>query len=860
MTACAQSRKRNDKLSETAGQAATLLDASVDDTPGNAVNRLMSEAVERLRGGDLGAAKGLFEQVLEIAPAHPHATHFLGVIAHQSGEHERAVELIHHALVQIPNDAGAHSNLGAALLALGRTKAAEESFRRAVELNPALAEVHSNLAAVLNDLGRMDEAIAAYRDAQQAAPNVPKFVKRLADLYLEHEKYADAAEWFRRYLALNAADAEVHNNLAHSLERCNRPEEAERHYHRAAELCPESLEVNNNLATMLKSAGRHEEAEVYFQRALAIAPRNWMQMANLANTYLNRGEVDHALPIYERLIADHPDNARLHNDYAIALTMDGRLDEAEALLERAVTLKPDYAEAWNNLAGTRLSLGKRKEAIDNYKQAIAHRPRFLEPHINLCLALSYENRTDEAYMFAQATVHLESFRPRHFTNPHKVFRGVCDFDAIEGLGDLWHATEQMKVADYSSNFLEMLVLAETEPQIERLSALHRSWYREVVRRAIREPLPPIEGERRSGKLRIGIMSSDLRNHSVAKFVLPVLEHYDRSRFEIYCYNPVEESEDAVQRKVKTLVKEFRTLNNTTDREFAEAIRTDGIDILFELNGFTRDTRLKVLSYKPAPVQIYWLGYPFTTGIDEIDYILLDQHLKPVKDEWLVEKPLLMPRSWVCFGSFSSEPISEKLPLERHGAITFGSLNNPYKLTRSIVALWSRVMHQVPNSRFLYVRPECRSFMLVSNLTKEFERNGISADRLYFLNNRRFNLSHLSYYDEIDITLDTWPLTGGTTTCDTLWMGTPVVTKYGPNMHQRLSYSMLMNLGLDQLCVQTDDDYVRVASELAKDPEALRFLRRELRRSVQESALGDAEAYARNFCDLMEQVAVRHGLR
>jgi predicted O-linked N-acetylglucosamine transferase (SPINDLY family) len=820
----------------------------------------LNEALECHRAGDLARAETLYRQVLEIAPDHANALHHIGLLHHQRGDHAQAIELIGRALQTMPDHAGAHSNLGAAYMASGQVKDAEACFRRAAELNPQFAEAHSNLAAALADLGRPDDAFAAYHAAHRAAPTVPRFIKRLADLYLQHEQYADAEEWFRRFLAMAEDDGEVNSNLGYTLERQGRLEEAETHYRKAAELCPESPEINNNLATLLVRLGRTDEAEPFFDRALRTSPDKWQDLLNLASSYVNRRDTDRALAILRQLVATQPDNARVYNDYGIALSVAYRPEEATPLFEKALALKDDYPEAWNNYGSNLIAVGRRPEAIDAFKKAIAHQPRYLEPHLNLCLALAFENRTDEAYLYAQAAVHLESFRQVHFSNPHKVFRGVCDFEAIEALGDLWDANEQMKVADFSANFLEMLVFTETEAEIDRLSRLHRRWYREVVRPTIQEPLPPIDAGRRSGPIRIGIMSSDLRNHSVAKFVLPVLNHYDRERFEIYCYSPTESPDDRIQALIRSQVKEFRVVREKSNRAFAELIRDDEIDILFELNGFTRDTKLKVLAYKPAPVQIYWLGYPFTTGIDEIDYILLDPNVKPVKDSWLVEKPLLMPESWVCFGSFGEEPISDKLPVERNGMITFGSLNNPYKLNRKLIALWSRVMQRVPNSRFLYVRPECRSLMLIANLTKEFERNGIARERLHFVNNRTLPISHLSYYDDIDITLDTWPLTGGTTTADTLWMGTPVISKFGPNMHQRLSYSMLKSVGLDQLCVQTDDEYVDLAVALANDLDSLRLLRRELRQSVRESALGRAEDYARAFCELMSELAIRHGLR
>jgi len=834
--------------------------ASAEGAFGDTLVGTLNEALSLHQADNLAAAKALYERALQIAPDHPNALHHLGILHYQSGDHERAIELIGRALTMMPDHAAAHSNLGAAYLALGRIKDAEASFRRAIELNPEFAEAHSNLAAVLDDLGRRDDAFAAYRAAHRVAPNVPRFVKRLADLYLAHEQFDDAEDWFRRFLAMAEDDGEVNSNLGYVLERRGQLEEAETYYRKAVALCPQSPEINNNLATLLLRLDRGDEAGPFFDRALRANPEKWQDLANLAGTYVNRRDIERAIPIYEQLVAVQPDNARVFNDYGVALVVAGRPSEATPLFEKALALKEDYPDAWNNYGSNLLNLGRRTEAIDAFKKVLAHQPRSIQAHINLCLALAFENRTDEAYLYAQATVHLETFRPGHYSNPHKVFRGVCDFDAIEALGDLWEANEQIKTADFSANFLEMLVFTETEDQIERLARLHRRWYRDVVRPTIKNPLPPPEVNGRTGKIRIGIMSSDLRQHSVAKFVLPVLQNYDRDRFEIYCYSPVESPGDPVQQLIRGLVKEFRVVQNRPDREFADVIRADAIDILFELNGFTKDTKLKVLAYKPAPVQIYWLGYPFTTGIEEIDYVLLDPNVKPVNDSWMVEKPLLMPESWVCFGSFTEEPISETLPVERTGMITFGSLNNPYKLTREVIALWSRVMNEVPNSRFLYVRPECHAMMLIANLTKEFERNGISRERLYFVNNRAAPISHLSYYDDIDITLDTWPLTGGTTTADTLWMGTPVVSKYGRSMHQRLSYSMLKSVGLEGLCVQTDDDYVNAAVALANDFDSLRLLRHELRRSVRESALGRAEDYARAFCDLMSEVAARHGLR
>lgn len=821
---------------------------------------LLSGAIEAHRAGDLDAAEQAYRAVLETTPDHPHALHFLGVIEHQRGNNQVAIDLIERAIAQLPEFADAYSNLGAACRADGRLSEAESAFRRATELSPALPEAHSNLAVVLKEQGKKQDAITAYESAHAAAPADPAYLKRLADYLLENEKFDRAAELFRSYLDLAPSDAEVWNNLGYCHERTLDFDEAANCYSEAVRLSPDSPEINNNYGSVLGRLGRLEEADEYFARAVDLDPDRWEDLSNLAGTLVNRREVERALPLFEKLVKSRPDDAKLFNDYGIALSLAGKLSVAEAQFAHAIKINPDYAEAFNNLGSNMLNQGRRPDAIAVLRKAIEIMPDYVDAHINLCLALCQESRFEEAYIIAQRTVMLEGFHPEQFSNPHKVFRAVCDFDSIEALGDLWENIEQTRASDFSANFLEMLVVADTRERIERLVALHHRWGEDVLRRTVNSHLPPVEAGSRTGKIRIGIISSDLRHHSVAKFVLPILENYDQEKFEFYCYSPFEDTKDQVQQKIRSLIAEFRVMQDISDHEFAETIRADKIDILFELNGFTRDTKLKVMAYKPAPVQIYWLGYPFTTGVKEIDYILLDPHVKPVNEEWLVEKPLLMPECWVCFGEFPDEPISLELPVERNGAITFGSQNNPYKLTREVIALWSRVMQKVPNSRFLYVRPECSSLILRKNLVEEFERNGIGPERLFFVNNWDHGLSHLGYYNEIDITLDTFPLTGGTTTCDTLWMGVPVITKFGPSMHQRLSFSHLTNVHLADLSVEDDDSFVEVAVDLANDHDSLRLLRQELRNGIKESALCRSEDFYTSFEKLMLELVSRHELR
>lgn len=821
---------------------------------------LLNEGLSRQRGGELDAAEGLYNEALSQDPENPHVLHLLGVIHHQRGDHARAIESIERALERLPDLADAYINLGAAYLGAGKPGIAATRFRRAAELDPGSAAAHSNLAYALNELGSRNEAIENYEAAVKLAPGEPRFLKRLGDINIEHGRFAEAAERYADFLGLEPDDPEVENNLGYAYERMGKTDRAEEHYRRAADIKPDSPDILKNLAGALLQLGRVEESKEYVDRVLNASPEQWADMANLAALYVSRRDIKRALSIYEQLVEVKSDDPKVLSDYGVALTIDRQYEAADEQFHHALELDPEFAHAHANLGNNRLSMGGRAGGIESLKRTLKYAPRMLVAHINLCLALMHERRFDEAYMFAKATTMLEDYGAPHFTNPHKVFRGVCDFDGIEELGDTWENIEKGAVSQQAANFLEMLVVTDTEDRIGKLSQLHMEWGHHITKGAADQRLPDPQPKRGHEKIRLGFLSSDLKSHSVAKSVRPVLDFYDRDRFEVYCYSPKDAPGDPVQKTISEQVDSFQSVANLSDNQIAHRIRDDEVDILFELNGFTLDSRVGVLAHRPAPVQIYWLGYPFTTGLEDADYILLDKYFTPENPDWLAETPLLMPDSWVTLMDYPDEPISEQPPFERNGGVvTFGTFNNPYKYTRETIAAWARVMQGTPGSRFLFVRPEVTSVVLCNNLAKEFESHGIDRERLFFVNNRATNLSYLSFYDEIDITLDTYPLTGGTTTFDALWMGVPVITRVGPNMHQRLSYSILENLGAGELCAHTEEDFVNLGIALANDPQSMREYRHGIRPAMRNSPLADGETFTRNLETVLEDVARKHGI-
>jgi predicted O-linked N-acetylglucosamine transferase (SPINDLY family) len=377
---------------------------------------------------------------------------------------------------------------------------------------------------------------------------------------------------------------------------------------------------------------------------------------------------------------------------------------------------------------------------------------------------------------------------------------------------------------------------------------HRVWGRAADAMAARTPLAMPAVRTRHAKLRVGLMSSDLRNHPVSYFALPLIELYDRKRFELFCYSFYEGEEDGVQKHIRGQVDGFRLAPGIPDRDAAQMIANDQLDMLFELGGSTWMNKLKVMAWRPARLQASWLGYPHSAGLETIDHILVDPFILPEDPALLIEKPFLVNRSWVVLGRLGFGPqieILPTLPEERQGHLTFGTANNPYKYNATAMRLWASIMREVEGSHFLFIRPEGGTEAFRDNIRKLFASEGVAPERIEF---EAVRATHMPHYNRIDIALDTFPQTGGTTTCEALWMGVPTVTLVGPAFFERLSHSNLNNAGLPGLSCFSPAAYRRTALELAQDRPRRTWWRRSLRQMIRGNPLGRQDWWVEDFQD------------
>jgi predicted O-linked N-acetylglucosamine transferase (SPINDLY family) len=348
------------------------------------------------------------------------------------------------------------------------------------------------------------------------------------------------------------------------------------------------------------------------------------------------------------------------------------------------------------------------------------------------------------------------------------------------------------------------------------------------------------------RLRVGYVSPDLRLHSVAYFIEPVLAHHDRGGFEVVCYQ-TNSASDAVTERLRGYVDGWVAADRLSDQGLAERVRADAIDILVDLAGHTAGGRLLAFARRPAPVQASWLGYPTGTGLSAIGYRISDWEVDPAGYEaYAAERPVRLPASYFCYRPLASAPEVGPLPSGEVGAITFGSFNNFAKVSPSVLGMWARVLEAVPGSRLMIKAKSLADESVRGRLLERLAALGVGEARLILRGWQEEVGGQLALYNEVDIGLDTYPYNGATTTCEALWMGVPVVSLSGATHASRMGRSILKAAGLGEWVAETAQGYVAHAVRLAGERTQLAELRSTLRGRLRASALMDERGFTRNL--------------
>ena len=752
------------------------------------------------------------------------------------------------------------------------------------------AEAETTLGA-----GRRAEGIDLIVEQLTADPVAPRGVYlNFCALLIRDQRYAQTEEWARIATSQFPGDYELWNMLGVSLRRQQKFDEALEAFDRCLKLEPKNTtalinagNVHNDrrdgargLAIWSKLV-RQQPANAEFQRALgrshwALGDLDKAEMRFNLATKLKPDFVDawldltsvaaerdptEALQLFDRAIAALPSEHRIREAKSSMLRRAGRTKEAETYLVSLLWEFGDVAWIHQQVAQTIME-GDRRRAHIHMEKAIELAPE--RPEYRLALAESLgRTRIDEAAHLERAYEVLTGVLGELEMNPStlkiasEILTRMGDFDGADALSSFHDMGRAFADAGKHTALLAHLSRVKTPEDRLELIEQHRIWGRLAQKVADRKPIIHRGARPDNGKIRVGFMSSDLRSHPVAYFALPLFQHYDREKFEVYCYSYYVGAEDPTQKRITDYVDGFRWKQDIIDRDAAQMIADDQLDMLVELGGSTHMNKLGVMAYKPAPLQASWVGYPHSAGLETIDYLVLDPHMIPENPELVIEKPLVLPNAWYALGesAFRENPAVDPVaPVEKNGFITFGTANNPYKYGREMVQAWAKIVAGTPDSRFLFVRPEGGAPTFCKNMRAAFAAEGVSGDRILFQPVRG---AHLPFYNQIDIALDTFPQTGGTTTCESLWMGVPVIARVGDAVFERLSYSVLMNIGLGDLVGRTTEEYVEIALRLAADPSRIGELRRGLRDRMKASPLGQTKQFADDYYAMIAKAVAEY---
>jgi predicted O-linked N-acetylglucosamine transferase (SPINDLY family) len=552
------------------------------------------------------------------------------------------------------------------------------------------------------------------------------------------------------------------------------------------------------------------------------------------------GQLVEAEMLYRQVLAAQPDHPEALHHLGVLAHEVGRHEVAMPLIRRALLLKPDYAIACNNLANVLLALHRHEEALATYYHALRIQPGFVEAQFNLSNLLKDGCKFDEALAGYQSVLALRPGYADAWLNLGNVHKDRGELDEAVAA---YRRVLQLQTAERKahSNLIYTLHFCPGSDE-QTVAEAQAEWNRRIIA-PLRTPRGPETHDRNpERRLRIGYVSPDFRHHPVSHFLLPLLEAHDKTLVEIYCYASVPRPDDFTER-AKRAADVWRDALGLEDERLDAQIRADRIDILVDLSQHMAGNRLPVFARKPAPVQVSWLGYPASTGLAAMDYRLTDHFLDPEGSAGSrsVDVPVRLPDCWFCFHPGTS-PEPDGLPTARSGRITFGCLNNFSKITAPALRMWARVLRAVPDSRLLL---HCPTGATQTRLRTWFESEGITRDRLELVPRTSTRMEYLLTHQRIDIVLDSFPYNGGTTTCEALWMGVPVVTLAGDTAVSRLGLTICENLGLSELVAFSEDDYVRIATEVASDQPRLAALRATLRARMQASPLMDAPRFGRH---------------
>jgi protein O-GlcNAc transferase len=745
--------------------------------------------------------------------------------ANASGDLAKAEWICRQILQCEPRHPGAFHLLGLVAMQVGQFQEAIDFISVAVQFDESQAQYHAHLGDAHRHAGQFDKSAQCYQKAIALAPTFAEAHNALGTVWQALGIAAEAESAYQSAIRIRQQFAEAHYNLAVLLRAQGRAQEAMDSYRAAIRLQPALAESHFDLGCLLHEQGEFAAAAAAFQEALRLRPNYVEALIRFGSLAQSQMQLDQAISLFGQLVHVTPDSAVAHFNLANVYFIKRMCPEAIAGYHRTLQLQPNHIGAYHNLAVLFNELRRPDEAVEACEKGLALDPRSASLCENLAYALHMQGRGEEAIEWYRKSVELEP-------------------DRSSGRGTLLYALNL--VPDVAPGVVFAEHLAWAKRHAEPLTAL-----------APPHVMDPTSGRR----LRIGYVSAHFCHHAVNYFTEPLICAHDHQAFEIFCYSDVVVP-DKVTARLQCAVEQWRDTRAVSDEGLARMVRDDRIDILVDLAGHLGGNRLLAFARKSAPIQVTYIGYQNTTGMTAMDYRLTDGRADPLglTDAFYTEQLVRLPRSFFCYQPSDEAPPITPLPARASGRVTFGYFNNFSKVTPRVIEAWLEILLRVSDSQLLVLAAACG---YVERRLREIARQkGVDPQRIKLYDALPLT-GYMRLLQRADIALDPFPFNGHTTTCDSIWMGVPVVMLEGDRYASRFGGCVLANVGLEDLIARSVDEYVDIAVELAKNLARLERLRDELRPRMASSPLLDFGGFTRNveaayrqmwrkWCDETEQ--------
>ncbi|MFA6041667.1 MAG: tetratricopeptide repeat protein, partial [Methylophilus sp.] len=713
-----------------------------------------------------------------------------------------------------PNFAQAIFNLACVLKDMGLYAQAEKQFKQGIKFDTSHAVMYFHLAEVISQQQRLKEALPFYKKSIELNPQDTESMLKLGVGYLTCNRIDDAIATLTAILQVDADNASAHNALGLAYQVHKQDEMAEQHFMQAIAIRADYVAPYKNLGLLYKDMGRGVQAEACYRKALDLEPPSAETINNLAVLNINQG----------------------------------RYAEAETLCRQALEVNPQYGDSWNNLGLVLQARMYHLDAEAAFEQALKYQPNDVITLMNYGVTLNSLGKLTQAETCLKKAIKLDPNNAGCYVNLSNTYLDQSNIEAAINNSKKALALEPTHLLAHD-NLLFAMEYSSLYSASTRLEAAH-DYGRVVTAQAQAYQTWHVAAQTK--RLRVGIVSGDLRQHPVAYFLKNAIKGLDYSQIDLFAYTP-DGRTDATTLELKPYFSGWKSLAGLKDADAAAVIHQDGIHILLDLSGHSAGNRLPMFAWKPAPVQASWLGYWATTGVPAIDYVLADEIGVPTENRaQFTESVKYLAQTRMCFTPPETSLAVATLPALANGYITFASFQNMAKVSDEVIALWVTVMQAVPDSRLRWQSKTFIDAKVIQATQARFAKFGLDSKRLSF-HGKVSREEYLAAHAEVDLILDSFPFTGGTTTCEALWMGVPTLTLAGNTMIARQGASLLSAAGLSDWIVGNREDFIQQASLICADLNALANLRSKLRAKVQSSALFDSALFGKNLNNVLWEI-------